>query len=525
VRQGSERQGPEVRVSLSADEVLLLQSALSEPTAAVESWTRFCQSNDLTQLQGSLARVLPLVARNVLRPSEPVPGEQLLRGVRRATWVQNTTKMQTYRQLRELIHGSDQFVLLKGAATMHLGMDAASRAMSDIDVFVPNARLRDVLMQMETLGFTPRGLGNTRDVLERHRHRAIGCNLTHPRWGEVDIHWGLATNIPLSRLSLRRQERIVMRSSHVEPATGMRYCSKELLLVHTLQHMVRQDPNSRLALIQGLCDIATIQKGVHTEQLDLLLDEFELSEAFKQVESFLEHIAGDAYQELETVSFDLAAGSSPFVPEIGKWLDEVEPRERIDPALERYRLRWHRVYILWQLLGSNDRLERVLRRVLGVFTRTRGKVCASAEFSFESGCSCDNHVGVGWTPWIPTSSGVWSDRRDSRVLLRVPHYDPLQMRLELVLQLGQEWVHAPYETVEIVANGMRLGSVQRVERETGAGSVRRFTLNSSFRGESILEVSFRPMGFVPRRLLGLGSETHRLGIALHTVRVEVIAAT
>jgi hypothetical protein len=515
----------ELRVSLSTDEVLLLRSALCTPDAAVESWIRFCEGRDLSQLPDSMSRLLPLVARNVLTPAVSVPGQRILRGVRRATWVQNMSRIDSYRRLRGMIRGADRFVLLKGAATLHHGMDTASRAMSDIDVFVPNALLRDVLKQMEDIGFTPRGLGNMRDVVERHRYRAVGCNVTHPEWGEVDVHWGLATNVPLSRLSIRQQERLVTRTCRLDVATGLRYCSKELLAVHTLQHMVRQDPNSKLSVMQGLCDITNIQRALPSQSMELLLQAFELRETYQDVISFLESVVEDDLRTTECVTFETRAESSMFVPEVGKWLDKVETVQRIDSSLELPRLRWSWLYVLWQFFGGGERLEQLLRRMFGVFTSTQGKVCTSAEFSFEAGCACDNHVGVGWTPWIPSSRGVWSDRRDCRVLLRIPPHDSSKMRIVLVLTLGQEWVHSPYESVEVVANGHKLGAVQRAERDTGAGTIRRFDLQRSLREETIVELSFRPVSFVPRRMLGLGTETHRLGIALHSIRLEVIPTT
>jgi hypothetical protein len=515
----------ELRVSLSDKEVLLLRSALCARDAAVESWTRFHEGMDLSQLPASMSRVLPLVARNVLTPSATVPGQQILRGVRRATWVQNVSRIDSYRRLHTKIRGAERFVLLKGAATLHLGMDAASRAMSDVDVFVPNALLRDVLEQMADIGFTPCGLGNMRDVVERHRHRAIGCNLTHPEWGEVDVHWGLATNVPLSRLSLRQQERLVTKTCQVDSTTGLRYCSKELLIVHTLQHMVRHDPNSKLSFLQGLCDFAVIQRALPNESLEFLLQAFELRETYQDVISFIQRVVGDDFRNTECMTFETCAESSMFVPEVGKWHEKVEKVQRVDPSLERARLRWPWLYVLWQFFGGGERLEQLLRRIFGVFTSTQGKVCTSAEFSFEVGCACDNHVGVGWTPWIPTSRGVWSDRRDSLILLKVPPHDSSKMRVVLMLTLGQEWVHSPYESVEIMANGVRLGALQRAERDTGAGLTRRFDLHKSLREGRIVEFSFRPVSFVPRRMLGLGTETHRLGIALHCIKLEVSPTT
>jgi hypothetical protein len=324
---------------------------------------------------------------------------------------------------------------------------------------------------------------------------------------------------------MRQQEHLVTKTCQLDAATGLRYCSKELLTVHTLQHMVRQDPNSKLSFMQGLCDIAIIQRALPNKPLELLLQAFDLRKTYQDVSSFLKSVVGNDVRTPECTTFETRAESSMFVPEVGKWHEKVEKVQRVDPSLERARLRWPLLYVLWQFFGGGERLEQLLRRMFGVFTSTQGKVCASAEFSFETGCACENHVGVGWTPWIPSSRGVWSDRRDCRVLLRIPPHNSSTMRVVLMLTLGQEWVHSPYASVEVMANGVRLGAVERAARDTGAGSIRKFDLQRSLREGKIVELSFRPVSFVPRRMLGMGAETHRLGIALHSIRLEVIPTT
>jgi len=156
----------------------------------------------------------------------------------------------------------------------------------------------------------------------------------------------------------------------------------------------------------------------------------------------------------------------------------------------------------------------------GPFTRGYPLLCSSTTFDFELGCKCGAHVGVGWSPWIPTSDGVWSDRSDSRVVFRLPKAVCKWKTTHLELTLGREWLHSPYKEVEVFANGCKVGSVSRSDRKFSKSVHRLFELPISVTKQRFLEVSFRPVQFAPRRLLGLGSETHRLGIALRSLAIR-----
>jgi hypothetical protein len=85
--------------------------------------------------------------------------------------------------------------------------------------------------------------------------------------------------------------------------------------------------------------------------------------------------------------------------------------------------------------------------------------------------------------------------------------------------LGQEWLHSPYACTRIFANGYMIGSLKRSERDATTSSIRRFRLPRRIKGGEVIELSFRPTGFVPRCVLGLGVETHRLGVALRGVKI------
>jgi hypothetical protein len=510
---------PELSSLWTHDANLLLQAALAQPDIAIPAWHEICRGQDISQFPHWKTRLLGQVGKNLSGHSEELPGGSVIRGVRRATWVKNSLRMRLLQEFLTTIHNSERFVFLKGVALCHHTNDLATRPMGDSDVFVPNDLVAEVLNQMDELGFCVRNLGTVRDVLLRHRHRTVGCNLFHPEFGEIDVHWGIATNLALSNLPLRAQEVAVIRNSQFNEPSLMSYYNREMLIVHTLQHMTRQDPRSIGATIQGLCDLAVLSDEVSVNRLNELLEQFDLDEQYRQAVKFLSQLKCMREPRQDLIAHTSRESLNAFSPEVGTWPQRVSFLQRLEPSPERLCFRSYKLFALWQALGSSRRIESLLIRLFGPFTKVSDELCSATSFDFESGCGCASHLGAGWSPWIPTSKGVWSDRSDARLLLRAPNDKKATETLEIELMLGQEWLHSPYACTHIFANGYRIGSLTRSERDHTTSTTRRYRLPRKITRGEVIELSFRPTGFVPRRVLGLGIETHRLGIALRGVRV------
>jgi len=373
---------------------------------------------------------------------------------------------------------------------------------------------------MKNMDFRVRHLGTFRDVLERHRFRAIGCNFSHSTYGEIDVHWGVATNLPEVEFSLADQERLVLEDARVAPGIPAKVCGPGVLLAHTIQHLTRQAIDTEAVLLQALCDISLLVNHSANAVDEAILSKFKIEDRYAQISDYLRIVLDESVSWDSIDSFEVVADRSEYSPDMGGWPEPVIGVERCDPLIERPRLRLSALYLAWQRRGSHPSAERRLTKWLGPFTRGYRLLCSSTFFDFEHGCKCGAHVGVGWSPWIPTSDGVWSDRSDSRVVFRLPKAARKWRTAYLDVTLGREWVHSPYKEVEVFVNGSKVGSVSRSERETSKSVHRQFEVPASVTKQRFLEVSFRPVQFAPRRLLGLGSETHRLGIALRSLAIR-----
>lgn len=513
-----ERVMPHMRTS--PHDVLLLRAALAPTSFALKSWNDYCRQHDPQRLEDGQTRLLPQVARNLAPRLDDASNAPLLRGLRKASWVRNTVKIHALRQFLEALDLSCDIVLLKGAAIFRQGRDTASRPVGDIDLFVPNKHLTSLLLQMENMGFRVRHLGTFRDVLERHRFRAVGCNFSHSTYGEIDVHWGVATNLPEAEFSLADQERLVLENAHVTPGIPVKICGPGVLLAHTIQHLTRQAIDTEAVLLQALCDVSLLVSHSANAVDKTILSRFRLEDRYARVSDYLKTVLDESASWDSIGPFEVVADPSEYSPDVGSWPEPVTGAERCEPLLERPRLRLAPLYLAWHRRGSQPKTERRLMKWLGPFTRGFQLLCSSTFFDFEHGCKCGAHVGVGWSPWIPTSDGVWSDRSDSRVLFRLPKAARKWRTAYLDVTLGREWVHSPYKEVEVFANGFRIGSVSRSEREITKSVHRQFEIPASVTKQRFLEVSFRSVQFAPRRLLGLGSETHRLGIALRSLAIH-----
>jgi len=504
----------------SPHDVLLLRAALAPTSFALKSWNDYCRQHDPQCLADGQTRLLPQVARNLAPRLDEATNAPLLRGLRKATWVRNTVKLQALGHFLNALNLSCDIVLLKGAAIFRQGRDAASRPVGDIDLFVPNEHLEPLLLQMKNMDFRVRHLGTFRDVLERHRFRTIGCNFSHSTYGEIDVHWGVATNVPASIFPLAQQERVVLDNCLEAPGIPAKICGPQVLLAHTIQHLSRQALETEGVLLQALCDIALLASHQPQAVDSRILSMFRLGRRFSDINAYLRAALDPSVSWDSVDPLEIDAEPAEYSPDLGCWPTREKGMARLEPYSERPRLRFHPLYLAWQLNGAKSSVERLLQRWIGPFTRGHRRLCSATEFDFESGCACGAHVGIGWSPWIPTSSGVWSDRSDARLIFRQSRAARKWSSSCLCLTLGREWLHSPYKEVEVFANGHHVGTLRRSERDVTHSVQRQFALPSPVAGRRYVEVSFRPVQFVPRRLLGLGAETHRLGIALRSLAIR-----
>jgi Uncharacterised nucleotidyltransferase len=177
-------------------QLAFLQAALTKaPDAigAVEEWlasVRFAGTAAFGELEPGLRRMLPLLYRNdhksidaSLRPK--------LREIFFHFWIQN---QKLFCRLEDVLAWFQTkgipTLVLKGAALSLLHYrDRAVRPTSDLDILVPEERVRETIALLHEDGWSTSyifPIAARNQYFYRHIH---AIPFTHPQYGELDLHW------------------------------------------------------------------------------------------------------------------------------------------------------------------------------------------------------------------------------------------------------------------------------------------------------------------------------------------------
>lgn len=173
----------------------LLKAILACDGELEEAWAHWKQNSDITKLDYSEQRLLPLLYERLRRRSISDPQMEILRGVYRFTWSKNLIQFHAIQKLLAGLHQSGiEPMLLKGAAlTGAFYGDLGLRLMDDIDILVPPNQVDDAIAMMHRLMYVHKDSFRCR-LLNRTEFRSVTHSqpFVSPEGREVDLHWAIA---------------------------------------------------------------------------------------------------------------------------------------------------------------------------------------------------------------------------------------------------------------------------------------------------------------------------------------------
>lgn len=172
-------------------DALLLEAALVPGERGRAAWEAWSRAVDLESTSYSSMRLFPLLHDAVRRRGVPEsPLVETLRRFRLQCWVRNQRTLQgTASILAQLRAAGVPCTVLKGAALAPLDYgDWNQRAMADVDILVPSARVAEVFALLTAEGWCSLyGQGRRLENLVRVVH-SCGFRHAHSRI-QIDVHW------------------------------------------------------------------------------------------------------------------------------------------------------------------------------------------------------------------------------------------------------------------------------------------------------------------------------------------------
>jgi len=171
---------------------LLLRAALERGRAANEHWQAWKQVSDLSHLDTSSERLLPLVYRNLSGQGSSDPVVESLKGLYRATWFKNQLLFGRAAAVLGGMKARDiPTVVFKGAPlAVDYYRDLGVRPMSDVDVLVPRRDALRCVTHLVDAGWRPVDYPWTKGLSSRAYYQArSSLNLVDSDGFEVDLHW------------------------------------------------------------------------------------------------------------------------------------------------------------------------------------------------------------------------------------------------------------------------------------------------------------------------------------------------
>jgi hypothetical protein len=247
-------------------QLLLLQAALLEKKKAAEAalaWLtvhRAAAGPGFCSLESGSRRLLPLVYRNV-KELLPVNTQSELRNVYVEYWSKN---QQVFHRLEKLLNWFESCgvptLVLKGVplSILHYG-DRAVRPMADFDILVPEERAREVILRLESEGWTSYYFAREAPRYRYFLRHVHAIPLTHAVHGDLDLHWHVSCEV-----TFRGADRAFWNDSvplHLNTTTT-RALNPTDQLIHTCVHGYAANVE---APIRWIADAFTV---LRTNQID-----------------------------------------------------------------------------------------------------------------------------------------------------------------------------------------------------------------------------------------------------------------
>ena len=174
---------------LSPEQALLLTAALGAEPQAGDAYRRWCQRQDLQELDAASHRILPLLAER-LGGVRDDPVADRVRRVVRFTWLRSQLLLtRATPVLAALADAGIPAMLAKGVAVLeHTGWEVQLRPMDDVDIVVPRERAIAAVGVLRACGFEAPGIpADPRETSVYDETHALGFQ--DGAGAILDLHW------------------------------------------------------------------------------------------------------------------------------------------------------------------------------------------------------------------------------------------------------------------------------------------------------------------------------------------------
>ncbi|WP_198164425.1 nucleotidyltransferase family protein [Rhodoplanes sp. Z2-YC6860] len=406
----------------------MLTAALNpDPNIAARSWREWAAAMPLEDVTSPEMRLLPAVHANLAKLVPTLDLPKKIHGLARMTFAKSWHLVFRSSGIIAELSRFCPVLLVKGLG-MLVRFDAwSSRPMADIDIHVPPSALGGALDILAQSGWKPcHGM-----TFESLKHRS---SLRRESWnfdkghGNLDLHW---------RLSAADMDG-TLESQMWQTAEPVEFAGQKLLLqspeyafVTSLHHGFLR--GHRSDLLQTVVDAAWLLPHCNDDVLLRLIRKADLS---KQ--------AADLTEYLRVVGAPCKIPTSTRGGEEGR---QTRPSHRPLPT-ETALLHRPSLYRLWNALGRRSRIEHVLLKWMGPFSKPLNPRPPRSEYDLRDCAMIDEIAGPGWSWPEPDHSCFWTDRIDARLLIPLSSLDD-----HLIILSLQDRVSANAQ-IDIFANGV-----------------------------------------------------------------------
>jgi Uncharacterised nucleotidyltransferase len=431
-------------LEFSAREDLLLNAALNpDASLAVENWKSWASQMPLENVPLHELRLLPAIYAhlNQIAPNLTLPNK--LRGKAKAIFTRNSlvtsASLPTIRKLSRQC----PVMLTKGLAICLRFNAWSSRPMADVDIHVPLRSLETACRVLEGSGWIPRYGMTLPSIVHRSSLRRDSWNFTKGSL-DIDLHWRLRAGPAENWLAQKMWasgERVSFRGETLVLQ------SAEFALLSSLMHGFLQ--GDRGDALQTVIDAALLLPNCKADELHVLLSTSDLSAPFKTLISTYDRLGLSAKWAKVLVDRRRSNGRKGI-----SFTKLVRHRSRLRPNVETSLLRWPISYRIWEMLGRRPRLERLMLRLAGPFSRPLNAPSPDKDDYDLRDCKVIDEIGgPGWSWPEPDHSCFWSDRPDARLLV------PLRRVGDYLLVLRFADTASSKARIDIFANGIGVATI------------------------------------------------------------------
>lgn len=484
---------------LTSRERLLLDAALNpDAGAAAAGWQRWSEQVVLEEAPDPELRLLPKVYAHLSRIAPETLLPLKLRGKARATFARNQAITHAALPSVQVLAEKVPVMAIKGLATCAAFDAWSSRPMGDSDILVPLAQLPQASAILRQLGWTPKYGMTWASLQHRAPFRRDSWNLMRGQ-GDLDLHWRFP-----GRAAGGQLERALWAGSRSIEVHGgsCRIPGAEYSVAAALEHGFRT--GTRGDLLQAIVDCAAWLPLSNIDRLASLLSAAGLWDAYGALDECLR--AGGQERVLPVGLQQCRRGANRPARRIA-----AAPSEGIEKPVLRSPL----LYRIWTAMGRRPRLERLLIRWFGPFSRPLDRSAeASVDYDLRECAVIDRIGGPGWGWPEPEHTCFWCDGADNRLLLPLTVVDDHVAVLTLAANRG----HSRNRAIDVYANGTKVASFTMILRRSDyAIPIPAHSLSGPW-----VELAFRPEPY-----LGCGAAGRGYGLrrSLPASRLQLFRAT